>query len=340
MEYFTFKRALQIHTSLEPSLRASVARTLSVARQRSDAAETLWANGHAAEALRLAISALQMSSEASLDYARGTSTPRVEAPQPRASSLEDEPALEPADSSDSEFVPEDPSAIRARGLRVCGVSDRQIATINAGLSSAHTFTVPLLDTDVSPNDAGLFRTFIDAHRLIDRALSPGLLERREIQFTRAFRFGAVVFVSTAVALGSYFMTRTPDGVFIEASAVWADAPAFAADKVTDGRADTHWLLPDNSTGWVQARISPGRRVEHVTVLNSHNPPHGDRATNAYRIELSAGGRVVRTIEGAFEYSVEPEPVTYDVGLDGIEQIRFVVRSHHRTSAGLAELSWD
>ncbi len=321
-------------------MRESVSRSLSIARQRSDAAETLWSNGHAAEALRLAVAALQLSSEAVLEYARGVSTPHADAPH---GNIDHEPVQEEAssssereDSRDAEFPPKDPT----EALRTCGVSNKQIGTINAAISSAKETTIPLLDADVSPSAATLFRTFIEAHRLIDRALSPGLLERREIAFTRAFRMGTVVFLSAIVALGSYLMTRTPDGVFVEASAVWADAPAFAADKINDGRADTHWLLPDNSTGWVQVRISPGRRIEHVIVRNSHNPPHGDRATNEYRIELSSGGRVVRTIEGAFEYTASPTPVTYDVGLDGIEQIRFVVRSHHRTGAGLAELSWD
>jgi hypothetical protein len=29
-----------------------------------------------------------------------------------------------------------------------------------------------------------------------------------------------------------------------------------------------------------------------------------------------------------------------VGLDGVERVRFVVRSHHRVGAGLAELTLD
>jgi hypothetical protein len=33
-------------------------------------------------------------------------------------------------------------------------------------------------------------------------------------------------------------------------------------------------------------------------------------------------------------------VQHDVGLDGIERIRFVARSAYRTGAGLAELHWD
>jgi hypothetical protein len=122
--------------------------------------------------------------------------------------------------------------------------------------------------------------------------------------------------------------------------VWAGAPAFGAEAATDGRPDTYWLLPDRTSGWLEVRIAPGRRIERVRLINSHNPPHGDRATRDYQLEIHAGGTLARTIEGTFEYSTTPEPVVHEIGLDDVQRIRFVARTHHQNGAGLAELSYE
>ncbi|MDQ3034900.1 MAG: hypothetical protein M3Y87_21005, partial [Myxococcota bacterium] len=234
----------------------------------------------------------------------------------------------------------DPATVRATALRARGVSPARIDAVEAAITAARSATLPVLDADVSPTHAELFRQIVDARRTLDGALSTAGLERREIQIARAARIGGAITLAIAVVAGLAFATHEPEGVTVEASAVWAGAPAFGGETVLDGRPDTFWLLPDGTTGWVEARVSPARRVERVTVLNSHNAPHGDRATRDYRIEIYAGGRMARAIDGSFAYSTSPEPVTHEVGIDDVQRIRFVVRSHHRTGAGLAELSWE
>jgi hypothetical protein len=78
-------------------------------------------------------------------------------------------------------------------------------------------------------------------------------------------------------------------------------------------------------------------VETVTVINTANPPSLDRGTQDYRIEIYSGGSLARSIDGHFDWVDSPQPVTHEVHMDGVQRVRFVVRSYHRTGGGLAEL---
>jgi hypothetical protein len=337
VEYFTLKRALEVHGALDAAARKRIADALAIGRQKADAAEALWSNGHAAEALRLAVAALEATVAALPAYAEGMKL----GPRPVAEGDSERPAEAKADVGEGE--PDemgDEAALRRAALHARGLDPRRIATVEAALEAAGKCALPTLDAEVSPSHAELFQQVVAARHLVERVLRTAGMDRKELRFARAVRITTAGIVGVLAVAAVWFATWTPPGVRAEASAVWANAPAFGAETVIDGRPDTYWLLPDGQPGWVEARISPPRRIEHVRVLNSHNPPHEDRATRDYRIELYSGSELVRTIEGSFEFSTSPQPVEHAVGADGIDRIRFVVLSHHRIGGGLAELSWD
>jgi hypothetical protein len=56
-EYFFLKDALELSTRMGEARRTAVAKGLGVARQRAEAADALWSNGHTAEGLRMAVDA-------------------------------------------------------------------------------------------------------------------------------------------------------------------------------------------------------------------------------------------------------------------------------------------
>lgn len=234
-------------------------------------------------------------------------------------------------------LPDEPwsRALAARGVVAARVEKAKVA-----VAAARAATLPLLDAEVSPASAELYEQVLDARHTIDKAFALVALPPRDLGWTRFSRIGTTVLVLSIVVLGLVLTTRQPEGIFADASDSWNQSPTFAPELAIDGRDDTYWLLPDGATGWVEARISPPIHIEHVRLLNTHNPPHDDRATNEYTLEVYSGGEVAQRIEGSFEFSRNPAPVTHDVSVDGVERIRFVVRSHHNVGAGLADLSWD
>jgi chemotaxis protein histidine kinase CheA len=410
-EYFTLSGAQAAQAKLGEPARKAMDQALSVGRQRADAAESLWSNGHTAEGLRLAVAALHDTLAAAPAYGAAM---RLKAAAPKAAPAEaeveakaepkpkDEEKAEPkedekaeakaeAEEAEAEAKPEAQSegeeakadaakadaakadaakadeakadaeeanvAVEAaakaadaspasdddawsEALLARGTKKAHVEKVRAALASAKKAELPTLDADVSAAHADLFQQVLDARHLVDRSFGMVALPPRDLSWTRFSRIGTTVVVSLLGVTGLYFGLRTPEGVFADASDVWAQSPTFAPETVIDGNDDSYWLLPDGAGGWVEARISPPADVTRIRVLNTHNPPHNDRATRDYAIEVYSGGEVARTIEGSFEFSANPEFVTHDVGVDHVERIRFVVRSHHNVGGGLAELQWE
>ncbi len=116
-------------------------------------------------------------------------------------------------------------------------------------------------------------------------------------------------------------------------------PAYLAPNARDGNPATAWLLPDGATGHLDLLLSPPRAVRAVTLLNTQNAPYFDRATRGWALELWRGGERVAVREGEWAFSRTPESAEIAIAGDGVDRIRFVVRSHHQLGAGLAEISF-
>jgi hypothetical protein len=407
-EYFTLSAARAAQGKLGEPARKAIDQALGLGRQRADAAESLWSNGHTAEALRLATRSLEDTLAAAPAYARamglaaaapapseapaGALEPATVAPEaatvapeaatvapeaatvaPEAATVADEAtssssevgaAASPAEgrvdapadeTSQAAPSPESSPAAPAKrpganeveaqddwsaALRARGASKAHLDKVRAALAASRAASLPLLDAEVSAAHADLFQQALDARHLVDRSFGMVALPSRDLGWTRFSRIGTTSLIAAVVLVGLYVGLRTPEGIFADASDVWAQSPMFAAENVIDGNEDSYWLLPDGATGWVEARISPAVDISRVRLLNTHNPPHNDRATQAYAVEIYSGGELAQTIEGTFEFSTRPEFVTHEISVGHVDRIRFVARSHHHVGAGLAELQWE
>ncbi len=303
VEFFTLKDATRQIDSVAETARDGVRTGLLLSRQKAVCAETLWANGHAAEGLSLATGALRAAEQAA---------------KPLRAADADE------DAADWERV------MSERGL-----SKADLEFVRATLtqtSDAH----PQLDRDVSPAHADLFHASLRARALLDRKLQPAMLTHRDVRFARVVRTALSALGGVALIGGAYFLLRTPSGTFASASDYYQQSPQYAPENIIDGTSDTFWLLPDGATGWVEASISPPRHVGSVRVTNTSNPPWGDRGTQAYRVEAYSHGSVVQTAEGNFA-SPSAAPNDHAIDANDIDRVRIVVVSHHGHGGGLAEV---
>lgn len=299
VEFFTLKDAARQVDSVADSTREGVRTSLLLSRQKSICAETLWANGHAAEGLALALGALKASEQAakSLD---GSDEPNVD------------------------------NTLAQRGL-----SKADVEFVRGALTRSSD-AAPQLDRDVSPAHAELFHAALRARAMVDAKLSASTFTHRDLRWTRISRGILSALAASGLAVGAYFLMRTPNGTFATASDYFTQNPQYAPENVIDGTADTFWLLPDGATGWVEASISPPRHVSSVRVINTSNPPWGDRGTHDYRVEAYSRGAVVETAEGSFDAATSP-PNDHVINADDVDRVRIVVLSHHGHGGGIAEL---
>jgi hypothetical protein len=341
IEYFTLQRARTVHAKLNEPARQQLARNIALGRQRSDAADTLWANGHSVEGLRLATAALQAGLDAMSTYAEGMKLAVAIAPAPVTLSSDETDGDVPNPENADDLLDSGPSEqeTRALVLRDRHASARDIESIEQAITSMRGLSLPEFDTDVTPTQSAIYQQTMHAHRAVDRLLGSAHWSSREIKVTRASRVIGSLILTIAVVATVYLVTRKPEYT-VHASAVWANVADHDQDKALDDRTDTWWLLPDGQPGWLEVRFTSPRHIEHVRLLNTTNAPHQDRGTNEYRIEFYSNGRIVHTVDDTFAFTPNPDWVAHSVRLDDIERIRFVVESHHRQSAGLTELDWD
>ena len=157
-----------------------------------------------------------------------------------------------------------------------------------------------------------------------------------------FRSIATAALVAAMVLGGlYFMLRTPSGVTASASSTFHDMDVFRAENVLDGDSSTEWFLQDRASGWVEARIVPAVDISSVTVTNSDNPPHFDRAAREFRVELYSHGELIASEEGEFE-ALDHDPAPRTIAIEGaaVDRVRAVVLSHHALGGGLADVTWE
>lgn len=343
-EFFAQRETEKAIDQLDDRARRAISDALALGRQKAACAETLWSNGHLAEGLALAAAALEatLAAAPSLASARGetTSNPRADSgatpsPETPESLASDDPTRSEGEMNGIQDKTVDPLDV----LAAHGMSKADLERVKEALAGARG-PLPPLDRDVSPAHAQLYVSLIRCRVMVDDRLAPGAMTHADLRWRRVRRaLGAVMAV--LAALGTLvWSTRTPTGTFATASDFFQQNPQFAPENVLDGSAATYWLLPDGATGWLEVQVSPPRHVGRIRLQNTTNPPWSDRATADYRLEIYRRDELVRTIDGRFEWSDAPGFVDHPVDLDDVDRVRFVVRSHHRNGAGLAELQLD
>lgn len=280
--------------------RREASRHISLARQRLAGARVLWRDGHLAEGMLLVDDALEGAMRAV----------QVLAPTERPTEflqLRRAPARAVAIAALLDGSGRDWASSRDRDFRA---KDRE------GLVSRLWLCERVL------------------HLLELEALEPGAIRHR-----RRARTGMVLVGSVAVVVAAFLALRTPDGVFVTASASYGDLPDFEARRAMDGDESTSWLLPNHSDGWLEATIRPPRRVRRVRLLNTANPPFLDRATLAYDVEMYSEDHEVYRASREFVFQPSPEWVVHEVQLDAlVDRVRVSVRTWHAWGGGLAEIA--
>jgi len=401
LQYFTLSSASETAKRVPSTTRDEVRKALTLARQRGDAAETLWSNGHSADGLRLAREALEATLEAADDLASLPDAPRAETKEADSKTDDAEPSDADAEASASEEADSDETGSDEAGAEVSGSDDaeaddaetkadssadsstnmgglrelEQVETPDLELATepratarpatetdrdaylrargvsqrwletardAHTQAakLPVLDSEVSPAHADLYRKLRRSRAKIDKALGLAAMAPKELTRLKLARWATTLLVLLIAVTGLYFVLRTPRTVTASASGHFVSSPEFEPGNVFDGDESTEWLLDNGATGWVEGRLSPPRDITTVKVLNGHNRHFNDRAIRRYKVELFGSGEPI-TIEGEFD-GIEPSPtfVEHPVDADGIERIRLTVLSFHGTGAALSELAWD
>ena len=339
IEYFLLRDARAEALKTPDAARVAIGRALSLGRQKGEAADALWSNGHAAEGLRLAVDALHAVLDA---CAPSPSAPLPSAPLPAAPS----PAAASEEAAeDGGDAPQDTAAVAASEgprwrafLAGRGIPASRLDAFAVLESTSSSALLPVLDAEVGGTHADLYEQSLAARLEVVRAVAGVALTTRDLVWLRAIRIGSVVVVLAVVGGLVSWLTRRPERPLVQASDVFGQSPQFAAGLVLDGREDTEWLLPDHASGWVETRLPEARRVSAVTITNADNPPHFDRATREYRVELYSADRVVGSADGVFDnLEREPAPRRIEVAGDDVDRVRFVVRSTHGAGGGIAEL---
>jgi len=229
------------------------------------------------------------------------------------------------------------SELLIRVATIVGVPEATLTELRALSASPG----PRLDSAMTAEHAVTFDKLIEAQSAVLRSAAPVAMNERGRLRTRINRIAWTVIATLAVLFVVRYLVRPPLTLRGEASASYN--ANYLPTKAVDGSNSTEWLLPDRTAGHLDVAIAPQRRVRHVRILNSHNPPHNDRATREYRIEVYAKGSATpaKSIDGAFgEFSSDPKPVSHDIGVDKVERIRIVVKSWHKDGAGIAEVEVD
>ncbi len=344
-EVFTFARAKKDAASASEPVRLSLASGLTLGRQKHDAAEALFDNGHPAEAILLAREALTRTL-AALEVIQPSSgtVAAAEAKEPEKSAEEgEEPKSEGETPTIEDPKPEEKAKPTSTWRSLLQGRDVEASTLDAiqSVIVANEAAPPTLDAQVTPEHAALFHRTLAARHAVEHAVAGVARAPSDVRRAQVARLTTLGVVGAGLFIGAYFTLRTPTGVFASASEQFGGSDAhYQPSNILDGRPDTEWLLPDHTTGWVELRISPPRRIERVSILNAHNAPMNDRATLGYTLEIYAHGERTQATEGDFTFSPNPEAVLHDVGQDDVERIRVVVRSSHNYGGGLAEVSFQ
>jgi hypothetical protein len=214
-----------------------------------------------------------------------------------------------------------------------GVDAKTARRLEATLAGLAERSLPVIDADVSEADVEFFSHLAEAAAVLNRALSPTILQKGDIVSRRLKRGLVTTLVGVATALALYLGFRPlpcqASGFLLE---------EYKCEMAVDGVVATEWLLPDGKDGWLDMRVSPRRAIHLVRVLNGHNRTSNDRAIRGYRLEAYSGDRLLQTASGEFP-GLLPAPTPVDVPLvaKGVDRLRIVVTSWYGGGAALAEI---
>ncbi|MCB9612251.1 MAG: hypothetical protein H6722_07345 [Sandaracinus sp.] len=343
-DFFLLRQASEEAGRRPAERRDAVGQALALGRQRAEAAEALWSNGHAAEGLRLAAESLTCTLGAADILAPEVKPAPVTKPTPEPKANAEDGASTEADSEEEDALEEAPPALTRVGWREVlaarGADADRLESISRAVGFARQ-ALPELDASVSATHAELYKELYRARADVDGLLSSASLTPAQVKLKVVQRWATLLGLAVLAVVGLYLALRTPHAVMATSSAVFRSDPQFGPDKVFDDDPNTEWLLNDGQNGWLEARLTPGRDLVAIRLLNGHNRHFNDRGVKEFTLELyDRSGEKVFEHEGELEFSASPTWVEIPVSATNVERLRFNVRSHHRVGGALAEIALD
>lgn len=195
------------------------------------------------------------------------------------------------------------------------------------------------DDQLGVRHRGRIASALARARELAEALDRATLDERERARRARRRWASRLGVATiAIALLVSYAVRSQRVTLRAVSTEhWGNDVRFVPERAVDGRPDTEWLTNDGREEVLELRLSRPAHLRAVRLLNARNPPHFDRATHEFDLELYAEGRLLRRVHSYFdEFSQNPHWLEIGVEAHGVDRIRFVPRSHYGLGAGLAE----
>jgi hypothetical protein len=216
--------------------------------------------------------------------------------------------------------------------------ERTAKLVAAADRSLAARAVPDLEEGFVAADEETLDAVLAAVSALDSDLSDATLAPSARPRVRATRIGATVLAILAALYTVRWAAKRPPHLTVEASSSYSSN--FLPQRVVDEEPATEWLLPDHTLGWLDVSPLQPTKLKRIKLLNSRNSPGPDRAIGEFKLEVFAGGRVVKTIEDAFPpFNKLPQWKTIELGVvEPIDKIRISVKTWQGDGAGLAELS--
>jgi hypothetical protein len=142
--------------------------------------------------------------------------------------------------------------------------------------------------------------------------------------------GSAVVIAVAFVLLRNAPTAQASGCF---------SSDFPANQAIDGLRKTEWLLPQQSTGWLELSFARPRAVRSLVLRNAVNGHFRDRAARSIRAEAYSRTVLVATAKVQFPaIADEQEPLVVDLAARDVTHIRITVESFYGNGGGLAEVA--
>lgn len=281
--------------------RLAVNERLSIGRQRAQAADVLWTNGHTAEGLRMA----------------------------RDAYLATRGALARLHDGDDR--------LEKVGLRE---AEREaLVKLDADLDEDEA--LPALDAGITPEHGRRFKALVSGQRSLDAAIGPAAMTPAQVARTRLLRIGGLVLAVVGIALVVGLLVQSPPGATARASATWSETSGLAEHAIDGDPTTEWTLPNRTPGWLEITLSPPERLEVVRILNGHNGGYNDRAVRSAVVEIYDANGQVRRRHSHDWPgVQPRPEWVELEVGVDAVERIRVEVRGFHREGASLAEIDWD
>ena len=309
VEFITLRRARAFAKRGNDDMRENRAASLTLSKQKLDSAEVLWGAAHPAEAMALAVEALDTAVHAfELTWADAFAT----------------------DVSDTSL---------ATRVHLAGAKKSAAEQVARVVQKRGEIGLPTFDAEVVDGDADAYAAITDAARVLHDIVGRSTLTLSSVRRSLAMRYATLIAAALSLVGLTIYLIRDAHQMHTIASAYFDNDSNYGGAKATDGDPNTEWLLPDHSAGNLDIELPYSQTVHSVTLLNAHNSTANDRGTKNYRVVLFAGDKRIASRDGSYtDFSDKPTPVYVKILGQKVTRVRIEVLDSFKLGGGFAEVT--